>query len=112
MGARVLVLGGGVGGSTVAVELRRVLAPEHRVTLVERAEHFVLGASLLWVIVGEREPAEVRRPIAGLSARQVEVARGDIERIDPQRRQVTVGGGALAADHLVVALGAELDPTS
>ncbi|HEU4385290.1 MAG TPA: FAD/NAD(P)-binding oxidoreductase [Anaeromyxobacteraceae bacterium] len=112
MGAHVLVLGGGVGGTTVALELRRALAPEHRVTLVERAEHFVLGASLLWVIVGERGPEEVKRPVAGLSARQVDVVRGEIDRIDPQRREVTVGGRALAADHLVVALGAELDPTS
>lgn len=112
MGARVLVLGGGVGGSTVAVELRRVLAPEHRVTLVERAEHFVLGASLLWVIVGERRPEDVRRPVAGLAARQVEVVRGEIERIDLERREVTVEGRALAADHLVVALGADLDPAS
>ena len=112
MGAHVLVLGGGVGGSTVALELRSALAPEHRVTLVERAEHFVLGASLLWVIVGERKPEEARRPVAGLSARGVEVVRGEIQRIDPQRREVTVGGRTLAADHLVVALGADLDPTS
>lgn len=112
MGAHVLVLGGGVGGSTVALELRRALAPEHRLTLVERAEHFVLGASLLWVIVGERGPEEVKRPVAGLFARQVDVARGEIQRIDPQRREVTVDGRTLAAEHLVLALGADLDPTS
>ncbi|WP_242342329.1 NAD(P)/FAD-dependent oxidoreductase [Anaeromyxobacter terrae] len=109
MSASVLVLGGGVGGNVAATELRRLLPPEHSITLVERSEDFVLGASLLWIAVGERRPAEVTRRIATLSARGVEVVRGEIERIDSSRRQVTVAGRELAADHLVVALGAELD---
>lgn len=111
MSARVVVLGGGVGGSVVATELRRLLPAENRITVVERADRFVLGASLLRVIVGERRPDEIARPVAALSRRGVEVVTGDVERIDPERRRVDVAGRQLEADHLVIALGADLDPS-
>ena len=81
--ANVVVLGGGVGGSVVATELRRLLPAESRIIVVERADRFVLGASLLRVIVGERRPDEIVRPVAALSRRGVEVVAGDVERIDP-----------------------------
>jgi sulfide:quinone oxidoreductase len=111
MGASVVILGGGVGGSVVATELRRLLPAEHRITVVERADRFVLGASLLRVIVGERRPDEIARPMASLSRRGIDVVAGDLESIDAGRRRVAVAGRQLEADHLVVALGADLDPS-
>jgi len=111
MSAHVVVLGGGVGGSFVATELRRLLPAEHRITLVERSGRFVLGASLLRVIVGQRRPEEIARPVAALSRRGIEVVQAEIERIDPARRLVMAGGRELDADHMVVALGADLDPS-
>lgn len=112
MSASILVLGGGVGGSVVATELRRLLPAEHRVSLVERADRFVLGASLLRVLVGEQPPDGVTRPGAALSRHGIEVLTADVERIDPARRRVAVGGRELGADHLVIALGADLDPSA
>lgn len=112
MSAHVVVLGGGVGGSTVATELRKLLPADHRITLVERSGQFVLGASLLRVIVGERVPEEIARPVTTLSRRGIEVVQADIERIDPSRRHVVVGGRELSADYLVVALGADLDSST
>jgi sulfide:quinone oxidoreductase len=111
MSASILVLGGGVGGNVVATELRRLLPAEHRITVVERADRFVLGASLLRVIVGERRPEDLARPVAAISRRGIEVLTGDVERIDPARRRAVVAGRELEADHLVIALGAELDPS-
>lgn len=109
MNERVLVLGGGVGGNVVATELRRLLPPDHRITVVERSDTFVLGASLLRLIVGEARPDDVTRSIAGLSRQGIEVVTGEVERIDPEARRVTVGARQLEAGHLVVALGADLD---
>lgn len=110
MSARVLVLGGGIGGYVVATELRRLLPSEHRITVVERSDRFVLGASLLRLIVGDARPEDVTRPVAALSRHGIEVVSGEVERIDPAARRVTVGGREIGADHLVVALGADLDP--
>jgi sulfide:quinone oxidoreductase len=111
MSASILILGGGVGGNVVATELRRLLSSEHRVTVVERTDRLALGASLLRVVVGERRPEDVTRPVAALSRRGIDVVTADVERIDPARRHVVVGGRELDADYLVIALGADLDPS-
>lgn len=111
MSAHVVVLGGGVGGGTAATELRRLLPAEHRITLVERSGQFVLGASLLRVLMGEQTPEQIARPVAALSRRGIDVVQGDVERIDPTLRRVLVGGRELEADHLILALGADLEPS-
>jgi len=112
MAEGVLILGGGVGGSVVATELRRFVPPEHRITVVERADRFVLGASLLRVITGELEPEAAVRPTRALERHGVEVVAAQVESIDPARRRVVAGGRSLGADHLVIALGADLDPSA
>ena len=110
MGKTVLVLGGGIGGVVAASQLRKLLAREHRVVLVEREADHLFQPSLLWLMLGWRTPDQIRRPIARLARRGIEVVRGNVERIDPARRAVTVAGKEWAADYLVIALGAELAP--
>lgn len=60
-----VVLGGGVGGMTVANELRELLAPEHRVVLVERRRDHLFAPSLLWLLVGDRRREQVTRDLGG-----------------------------------------------
>ena len=106
----VLVLGGGVGGLVAAGVLRRELAPEDRVVLVERAPRHTFWPSLLWLMSGSRTAEQVQRDLQPLARRGIEVLHGDITEIDPERRRVVVGGEELAGDALVVALGAALVP--
>lgn len=104
----VLVLGGGIGGVATAIRLRRRLDRQHRVVLVNRETDFSFAASYLWVMNGTRRPGQVTAPLKRLERRGIEVVIGDVERIDPTTRTVTVSGRDLApADHLVVALGAD-----
>lgn len=109
-GKTVLILGGGFGGIAAASRLRRALPREHRVILVERESDHIFAPSLLWLMIGERSPDAISRPIAALAKRGIEVIRGNIEKIDPARRSVRVNGGELAGDYMIVALGAELAP--
>jgi sulfide:quinone oxidoreductase len=109
-GKTVVVLGGGVGGVVAARELRKRLHSRHRVVLVDRERDHLFAPSLLWLLVGLRRPASIQRPLAGLARKGIEVRHGEIEAIDPTTRQVTVSGATIAADHLVVSLGAELAP--
>jgi sulfide:quinone oxidoreductase len=102
-----LVLGAGVGGLVAARTLRRLLPRADRVVVVDREPTFSFAASYLWVMDGTRRPEQITRSREGLEARGIEVILGEVERIDPERREVVVGGRSLAADHLVVALGAE-----
>ena len=106
----VLILGGGFGGIVAACRLRQALPREHRVILVERETTHVFAPSLLWLMIGERKPDAISRPIAALSKRGIEVVRGNIEKIDPARRAVSVNGREFAGDYLIVALGADLAP--
>ena len=106
----VLILGGGIGGIIAATRLRQLLAAEHRVVLVEKEADHVFSPSLLWLMLGERSPGQISRPIAALAKHGIELVRGAIERIDPATRTVHVNGAEIAGDHMIVALGAELAP--
>jgi sulfide:quinone oxidoreductase len=109
-GKTVLILGGGVGGIVAAIRLRKLLAREHRVVLVEKEAEHVFAPSFLWLMIGERRPGEISRPLAALVKRGIELVRGPIERIDPATRTIRVNGMDITGDHMVVALGADLAP--
>lgn len=108
--ARVLILGGGVGGLVAANALRKALPRAHPVILVDREPAFVFAPSLLWLMTGGRTAAQISRPLASLEPKGIEVVRGEIQRIDPERRGALVNGRLLEADFLIVAPGAELAP--
>lgn len=107
MAQHIIILGGGVGGLVAANTLRKALPKEHRVTLVEREPNFTFAPSLLWLMTGDRTAAQISRPLARLGRKGIDLVHGEIARIDAARREVTVGGLTLVADHLVIALGAE-----
>jgi sulfide:quinone oxidoreductase len=106
----VLVLGGGVGGLVAARELRKRLARRHRVVLIDREREHLFAPSLLWLMVGLREAGAIKRPLERLRRKGIEVRHGEIEKVEPTRRAVTVAGEDLLADYIVVSLGAELAP--
>ena len=106
----ILVLGGGIGGVVAANRLRKQLGRRHHVVLVDREPTFALAASFLWIMTGARRPGQITRPLARLARKGIEVVQGEIERFDPERREVTVAGRTVQADHVVVALGAEFAP--
>jgi sulfide:quinone oxidoreductase len=108
----ILVLGGGIGGSTIVRLLRGRLPSTHRVILVERDAQHVFPPSLLWLMVGHRREQQITRPFAPMKKAGVEIVHGEVERIDPQNRSVQVAGKNIAADYMVIALGADLAPAT
>ncbi len=106
---RVLILGGGTAGITVAAQLRRKLRP-YDVAIVEpSAKHYYQP---LWTLVGAgvfpkelSERAESAFIPAGADWIQDYVAE-----IQPEKNQVVLRGGrAIGYDYLVVALGIQID---
>ncbi len=103
----ILVLGGGIGGIAAAARLRHQLPANHHVILIEREICHVYSPSLLWLMVGRRDAEAISRPLAVLTERGIEVVRGAVERIDPDKKTAMVNGHEYTGDYLVIALGAE-----
>ena len=109
-GKTILILGGGIGGQVAANLLRKEISRDHRVVLIDRKPDAVFAPSLLWLIVGKRELHQIRRPIASLSRKGIEVIQAEATRIDPAARTVAAGDQILSYDSLIISLGADLAP--
>jgi len=104
-----MVLGGGFGGVATANTLRPLLGAEHRIVLIDRAPAFHVGAGKIGIALGERTQAEISRPRSELLAAGVEERRVDVVHIDLASSTVRAGGEDRRWEHLVIALGADLN---
>lgn len=109
-GARILILGGGFGGLTVANELRDKAegAGEFQITVVDRERSFSMGLSRLWVLAGYRE-RDLERSRRDLVKKGIDFVEEEIVQIEVQNKRVRTESDTLAYDYLVVALGATPD---
>ncbi len=105
---RILIIGGGTAGITVAARLRR--AGEQDIGLVEPADqHFYQP---LWTLVGAgiADAQESVRPMANVMPAGVQWIRGRAVVIDPEARFVALADGSrVEYDFLIVAPGIQID---
>ncbi len=109
-GKTIVILGGGVGGLVAANELRRHLSREHRIVLVEKNAQHAFAPSFLWLMTGDRKPAQITREVRQLVLPGVEVVQAEARGIDLSNRRVETTAQALTYDYLIIALGAGLAP--
>src|SRR3989304_10557831 len=107
----VVVLGGGVGGQVAATRLKQRLGARARVLIVEQSASYTFSPSLLWLMVGQRRPATITKDFSKLTRRGIEVVRATVTGIDTERSGVRTADAAIPYDYLVIALGAEHDPS-
>jgi sulfide:quinone oxidoreductase len=105
-----VVLGGGIGGIVAARELREKMPQGHRVVLVDRAADHVYQPSLLWQMVGERQPRQFTRPLNRLQRKGIDFHHASVDDLDIDNRVIATSAGNLDYDSLVVSLGAQLAP--
>ena len=107
-GARIVIIGGGPGGATVAVELKRA-APDLQVTLIDsRAVHPTCFYSNLY-LGGFRTFASLIQTYDGLRALGIRVLNETATDIDTTQKQVKFARGRpLAYDRLVLSPGIAL----
>lgn len=102
---RVVVIGGGTGGATVAKYLRR-LDKTLDVTLIERNPIYTTCYMSNEVLSGERTLASLQFNYAGLQAHGVKVVFDEVTAIDYNAQQVlTKNGGRYPYERCVVAPG-------
>jgi sulfide:quinone oxidoreductase len=78
--------------------------------LIDRSPDHVFSSSLLWLMVGQRQDHQIRRPLARLAKTGVEFHRDEIEEIDLGRKVVRTRSNTCDFDYLIVSLGAQLAP--
>ena len=106
--ARVVVVGGGFGGATVARYLR-AWAPRVQVTLVEPAERFVTCPFSNHYLAGLRSWDSISHGYDGLRAAGVQVIHARAEDVDGQRRSLRLHTGQeLSWDRLVLSPGVDM----
>lgn len=108
---RVVVIGGGMAGATVAKYLRLWGGSGVQVTLIERAPYYTSNIMSNLVLNGQRSLESLRYDWNTLVSRYgVQVLRGEVVSGDPYARQVILADGRrLSYDRLVVAPGIDFD---
>jgi len=102
---RVVVVGGGFGGSTAARYLR-MWGGNVDVTLVERSAEFVSCPISNLVLGGHKQMADITRGYGGLKALGVKVVQGEVVAIDAAAKKLRLASGAeLAYDRLILSPG-------
>jgi sulfide:quinone oxidoreductase len=109
---RIVVLGAGFGGLELCSGLAERFGDELDVVLIDQSEGFVFGFSKLDVMFGRSAATEVFHPYRDLDKPGLRFVQTAIRSIDPGAKRVETDAGAFEADILVVALGADLDPSA
>ena len=111
MPARVVVLGGGVGGTLAANLIAKELGREVRVTVVDPTGMHLYQPGFLYLAMGQANGRWLTRDERTLLRRDVDLAVERAIRIDADAGTVQLErGGSLAWDYLVLATGARLVP--
>lgn len=107
---RIVVVGGGYGGATVAKQLAVLSGGGIHVTLIEAEEDFVSCPLSNLVLEGSQSLATLTVPYTALQSRHgVRVMRDSVRGIDPLKKTVTLAGGSsLAYDKLVLSPGVDM----
>ena len=104
-GRRVVVIGGGFGGTIAAKTVRR-LDPSIEVVLIERKRQHVSCPFSNQVIAGERPISDITFGYDKLAARYgIRMVFDEVTAIDPSAREVVTRGGTLGYDRLIVSPG-------
>ena len=107
---RVVVLGGGVGGTIVAnIVARR--AKDADVTVVDKTGRHVYQPGYLYVAFGRQQPEKFARPESRLLRKRVRLIIDEAVRVDDAAKVVHLKSGTiLPYDYLVIATGARIAP--
>jgi sulfide:quinone oxidoreductase len=107
---QVVVLGAGLGGVPMALELREQLGRTDVITVVSNTESFQFTPSNPWVAVNWRTPDEISVPLAPMLRRKgIDFLPVAAARVEPEYNRIRlVDGRDVPYDYLVIATGPEL----
>ena len=107
---RIVILGGGTGGTLTANRLRRHYKhADVHITVVDQDDHHIYQPGLLFIPFGLAHQQEIVRPRQHQLHKDIEFVQQGIDRVDSERDTVILEDGReLPYDVLVIATGATL----
>src|SRR5690348_3580080 len=113
---RILILGGGVGGTLTANLLvkrlrRQVDSGDVEIIVVDAHGEHVYQPGFMYIAMGGERAANLTRPESSLLSKRVTLVVGEVATIDETRQTVTLTDGlSLGYDQLVLATGSRIVP--
>jgi sulfide:quinone oxidoreductase len=108
---RVVILGGGTGGTIAANRLRRSLSRSVEITVIDETNDHLYQPGLLFVPFGLADPAELVRPRSRQLHHDVSFVQAQIDAVDIAANLVRLADGrSVGYDVLIIATGAILQP--
>ncbi len=113
---RILILGGGVGGTLTAnllvKKLRaRIDRGEVEIIVVDATGQHVYQPGFMYIAMGSERAANLSRPERSLLDKRVTLMIGEVARVNEPRQTVTLTDGlSIGYEHLVLATGSRIVP--
>jgi sulfide:quinone oxidoreductase len=112
---RILVLGGGTGGTLVANLLAKKLrSDEAEITLLSASSRHLYQPGWLYVPFGWQDPRSLSRSLKNLLNKRVKLEIGTVARLELEQHRVRLEGSLEAStleyDYLVIATGSRVTP--
>ncbi len=108
--ADIVVLGAGLSGTLMALELVPQVRPEDRVTLIGESDRYHFVPSNPWVAVGWRQRRDIEADLPEVMERKrIRFIATGARRVHPGENRVELNDGeSVAYDYLVIATGPDL----
>ena len=111
MARRVVIVGGGTGGTLTANRLRRTVDRAVEIVVIDADDRHLYQPGLLFVPFGLASPARLVRSRSAQLQPGIEFVQSAVDQVDLEAdRVVLVDGSSVAYDVLVIASGARLLP--
>jgi sulfide:quinone oxidoreductase len=108
---RLVVLGAGTAGTTVANQLRTRIPSDWSLTVVDPQHQHLFQPDLIFLPFGMQAPERMERPRQGTLGRGVDWLQREVLEIDPDGRQLILDNDDhLDYDLLVIATGSHIHP--
>ncbi len=110
MAKRIVVLGGGTGGTIVSNNLRRHLSKDWEITVIDRDDNHLYQPGLLFVPFGIQKAASLVKSRKKRFLPGVRFVMDEITQIDPGKREVKTKNQTLPYDFLIISTGCKIAP--
>lgn len=107
---KLLILGAGTAGTMAANKLRKELADDWHIAVVEGDEIHYYQPGFLFLPFGTYSEKDVVRPTRHFLDDRVELVKADIQLVEPEMNRVQTSVGSLEYDYLVIATGTHPRP--